>query len=134
MHGWLYVKPRGSLPPLFDIQYGSMIAAGVEYDRYRKIARVSPLITLLRGWIVLSPRFSNPSVTRTISWTGSQTRNQTNDGISIIQNYSGFSVTITTTTTTRRNRDEGIVFATDAFTIPGIGARPIPNEMAMLKL
>ena len=134
MHGWLYVKPRGSLPPLFDIQYGSMIAAGVEYDRYRKIARVSPLITILRGWIVLSPRVSNPSVTRTISWTGSQTRNQTSDGISFVQNYSGFNVAIATTTTTRRNRDEGIVFTTDPFTLPVGGSRPIPNEMAMLKL
>lgn len=134
MHGWLYVKPRGSLPPLFDIQYGSMIAAGVEYDRYRKIARVSPLITVLRGWIVFSPRVSNPSVTRTISWTSSQTRNVTNDGISDIQNYSGLNVTITTTTTTRRNRDEGIVFTTAPFTLPVGGARPIPNEMALLKL
>ena len=111
-----------------------MIAAGVEYDRYRKIARVSPLITILRGWIVLSPRVSNPSVTRTISWTGSQTRNQTSDGISFVQNYSGFNVAIATTTTTRRNRDEGIVFTTDPFTLPVGGSRPIPNEMAMLKL
>lgn len=134
MHGWLYLKPRTTTPPLYDIIYGNMIAAGLEFDRYRKIARVSPLITLLRGWMVLSPRVSNPNVIRTISWTGSQTRNVTNDGISNIQNYSGFNVAIATTTTTRRNRDEGIVFATDPFTIPGIGARPIPNEIAMVKL
>lgn len=135
MHGFLWLKPRVSIPPAYDIQYGSMIASGLEYNRYRKIARVSPLPSILRGWIALSPRVSNPTVTRTIGWTASQTRTQTNDGISNIQNYGSFGVAISTTTTTRRNRDEPIVFtATDPFTLPIGGSRPIPNELFVLKL
>ena len=140
MHGFLWLKPRGSVPPAYDIQYGSMIASGLEYNRYRKIARVSPLPSILRGWIVLSPRVTNRTVTRTTTYTATLTRTQTSDGISFIQNYgggafSGFNVNSTTTTTTRRNRDEPIVFtANDPFTIAGVGPRPIPNELFVLKL
>jgi hypothetical protein len=140
MHGFLWLKPRTSLPPAYDIQYGSMIAAGIEYNRYRKLARASPLPSILRGWIALSPRVSNPSVTRTIEWVPTLTRTQTSDGFSFVQNYgtgafSGFTFAIATTTTTRRNRDEPITFTTtDPFTLPGAGARPIPNELFILKL
>jgi hypothetical protein len=117
-----------------------MIAAGLEYDRYRKIARVSPLPSILRGWIVLSPRVTNRTVTRTITYTATLSRTQTSDGISFVQNYgagafSGFNVTPTTTTTTRRNRDEPITFtANSPFNIDGVGPRPIPNELFVLKL
>ena len=134
MHGWLYVKPRGSLPPLFDIQYGSMIAAGVEYDRYRRLARVSPLITVLRGYLILSPRVTSPSTIRTITRVASHTTGTGAESGAAFRSYGNWTVTSTPTNTTRTDRDEPIVFGSNPFLLPSASARPIPNELVCVKL
>ena len=129
MHGWLYLKPRVSTPPLYDIIYGNMIAAGLEFGRYRTLARVSPLPTILRGYLVLSPRITNvtPLVTRTRAV--SLTRTSTTISGTPAQSYGSLGVSDTNTNGTRVDRDEGIAFATDPF-----ASRPVPNEIGLVKL
>lgn len=134
MHGWLYLKPRTTTPPLYDIIYGNMIAAGLEFDRYRTIARVSPLPTILRGYLVLSPRITNatPLVTRTR--TVSVSRTSTTISGTPAQSYGFISISDTNTNGTRVDRDEGIAFAADPFLIATGIPRTVPNEIGMVKL
>ena len=128
MHGWLYLKPRTALPPAFDIVYGSMIAAGIEYDRYREIIRVSPLIGNQR-WLVLSPLVNTTIVTR--ESTSVPVMPVSPGSVSIV--YGGFGANINNTLTNRTNRNEPIAQTTTPFNI-GASPRPMPNELLLLKL
>ena len=140
MHGWLYLKPRVSSPPIYDIIYGNMIAAGIEFDRYRTLARVSPLPTILRGYLALSPRVTTATqlVSRTTTVSLLRTPTTVDDSPNPpvpAQSYSLFSFANTNTNANRVDRNQDLEFTFSPFwRADGLTLRQIPHEIGFVKL